>query len=208
MACAHAACVGFRSDRCSGCRLVVRFRSVAVSFGVGGRITAVVVVVAVGVVLRVHRRRRGAMVMTVSGRRHRRTEAVVVEAVGAGAVVVVDARRCRDDYPALGAWAVPVEVDGLEVFEGSEAVKLMVQFVVRHDGEGVPSVDAIQRDVNLDSLDATGIYSDIFFGVAVAVVRVEVEGDVTPIGVVADILHDGSYYQQDAHQDVLGFHSW
>ena len=159
----------------------------AVDLGVGGRITAVVVVVAVGVVSRVHRRRRGAR--AVAGRGHRRAEAVIVEAVGAGAVVVVDARRRRDDYPALGARTIPVEADGLEVFEGGEAVELVVQFVVGHDGEGVPSVDAIQRDVNLDSLDSTGVHSDVFFGVAVAVVRVEIEGDVTPIGVVADILH-------------------
>ena len=150
----------------------------------GGRITAVVVVVAVGVVMRIHRGQG-----TVAGRRHRRAEAVVVVAVDARAVVVADARRHRDDHPALAARTVPVEVDGLEVFEGGEAIELVAQLVVGHDGEGVPSVDAVQRDVDLDSLDATGIYSDVFLGVAVAVVRLEVEGDVTPIGVVADILH-------------------
>jgi hypothetical protein len=154
---------------------------------VGGRITAVVVMIAVGVVFRVHRRRRGAR--AVAGRRHRRAVAVVVVAVGAGTVVVADARRHRDDHPASSVRTVPVEVYRLEVFEGGEAVKFVVQLVVGHDGEGVSSVDAIQRDVDLDSLDATGIHSDVFLGVAVAVVRVEVEGDITPIGVVADILH-------------------
>ena len=143
---------------------------------------------AVGVVSRVHRRRRGGGTVA-RRRRHRRTVAVVVEAVVARAVVVADARRYRDDHPALIARTVPVEVNRLEVLEGGEAVELVVQLVVGHDGEGVPSVDAIQRDVNLDSLDATGIHSDVFLGVAVAVVRVEVEGDITPIGVVADILH-------------------
>ena len=144
-------------------------------------------VVAVGVVHRVHRGRRHAR--AVAGRRHRRAVAVVVVAVGARAVIVADARRHRDDYPALSARTVPEEVDGFEVFEGGEAVELVIQFVVGHDGEGVPSVDAIQRDVDLDSLDSTGIHSHVFLGVAVAVVRVEVEGDITPIGVVADILH-------------------
>ena len=125
----------------------------------------------------------------MAGRRHRRTVTVVVVAVGARTVVVVDARRQCDDHPALVARTVPEEADRLEVFEGGEAVELVIQLVVGHDGEGVPSVDAIQRDVDLDSLDATGIHSYIFLGVTVAVVRVEVEGDVTPIGVVADILH-------------------
>ena len=153
-----------------------------------GRIAAVAVVVAVGVVLRIHRGRRRHS-RAVTGRRHRRAIAIVVVAVGTRTVVVADARRHRDDHPALIARTVPEEVDRLEVFEGGEAVELVVQFVVGHDGEGVPSVDAIQRDVDLDSLDSTGIHSDVFLGVAVAVVRVEEEGDITPIGVVADILH-------------------
>ena len=122
-------------------------------------------------------------------RRHRRTITVVVEAIGARTVVVADARRYCDDHPALGARTIPVEGDGLEVFEGGEAVELVIQFIVGHDGEGEPSVDAVQWDVDFDSLDSTGIHSDVFLGVAVAVVRVEVEGDVTPISVVADILH-------------------
>lgn len=168
---------------------MVRCRGVGrtvVDLGVGGRITAVVVVVAVGVVHRIH---RGRHARTVAGRRHRRTEAVVVVAVGARTVVVADARRRRDDNPALGARTVPVEVEGLEVLEGGEAVELIAQLVVRHDGEDVASVDAVQRDIDGDSLDATGIYPYVFLGVSIAVVRFEEEGDVTPIGVVADILH-------------------
>ena len=154
----------------------------------GGRITAVAVVVAVGVVMRIHRGRH-ARTVSRRRRRHRRAIAVVVVAIGARTVVVADARRYGDDHPTLAARTVPVEGDGLEVFEGGEAVELVAQFVIGHDGEGEPSVDAIQRDVDLDSLDATGVHSDVFLGVAVAVVRVEVEGDITPIGVVADILH-------------------
>ena len=149
-----------------------------------GRITAVVVVIAVGVVMRIHRGKG-----TVARRRHRRTITVVVEAIGTRTVVVADTRRYCDDHPALGARPIPEEADGLEVFEGGEAVELVANLVVGHDGEGIPSVDAIQRDVDFDSLDSTGIHSDVFLGVAIAVVRVEVEGDVTPISVVADILH-------------------
>ena len=115
------------------------------------------------------------MARAVTGRRHRRTVAVIVEAVGAWTVVEGDARRRCDDHPALPARTVPVEADGFEVFEGGEAVELVVQLVVGHDGEGVPSVDAIQGDVDLDSLDSTGVHSDVLLGVAVAVVRVEVE---------------------------------
>ena len=150
----------------------------------GGRITAVAVVIAVSVVMRIHRGKG-----TVARRRHRRTKTVVVEAIGTRTVVVADTRRYCDDHPALGARPIPEEADGLEVFEGGEAVELVANLVVGHDGEGIPSVDAIQRDVDFDSLDSTGIHSDVFLGVAVAVVRVEVEGDVTPISVVADILH-------------------
>ena len=151
-----------------------------------GRIAAVVVVIAVGVMMWIHRRRHSR---TVARRRHRRAVTVIVEAVGARTVVEADARRYRDDHPAFGARTIPEEGDGLEVFEGGEAVELVVQLIVGHDGEGEPPVDAVQRDVDFDSLDSAGIDSDIFLGVAVAVVRIEVEGDVTPIGVVADILH-------------------
>ena len=143
--------------------------------------------VAVGVVFRIHRRRRSAR--TMARRRHRRTVAVVVVAVGTRTVVEADARRHRDDHPALSARPVPEEADGLEVFKGGEAVELVAQLVVRHDSESEPSVNAMQRDIDGDSLDSARIDSDVFFGVAVAVVRVEVEGDVTPIGVVANVLH-------------------
>ena len=126
---------------------------------------------------------------TVAGRRHRRAEAVVVVAVDARTVVVADARRHRDDYPALGARTIPVEVDGLEVLEGGEAVELIAQLVVRHDGESVSPIDKAKRDVHRDSLDAARTDFHVFFGVAVAVIRVEEERDTTPIGVVSDILH-------------------
>ena len=148
-----------------------------------GRIATIVVVIAVGVVHRIHRAR------FVARGRHRRTETIVVVAVAARTVVVGDARRHRNDHPVLGTRPVPVEVDGVEVLEGSEAVELITQFVVGHDGKGAPSVDTVERDAQRNSLDATRTYFHIFFGVVVAEIRVEVERDITPIGVVSDILH-------------------
>ena len=156
---------------------------------VGCRIAAVAVVVAIGVVVRIHRGRRRAVARAVAGRWHRRTVAVIVEAVVARAVVDRRARRHGDDHPALVARPVEVEADGLEVFEDGEAVEVVTQLVVGHDGEAMPSVDHVGRDFDGDSLDATRTHSDVFLGVAVAVVGIEVERDVTPIGVVADVLH-------------------
>ena len=153
------------------------------------RVAAVAVVVAVGVVVRVHRGRRRAVARAVAGRRHRRAIAVIVEAVVAGAVVDCRARRHVDDHPALFARPVEVEADRLEIFEDGEAVEVVTQFVVGHDGERMPSVDHVGRDFDGDSLDATRTNLDVFLGVAVAVVRIEIEVDITPIGVVADVLH-------------------
>ena len=166
-------------------------RRVAIpSVVVGCRITAVVVVIAVGVVHRVHRRRRSVVVtVAVTTVVVTRTEAVIVEAEGAGARVVVHQGRHGDDDPAVGARSVPAEGDGLEVFECGETVELIAQLVVRHDGEDRLPVEATERDVDGNSIDAAGIYFDVFLGVAVSVVGVEVEMDVTPIGVVANVLH-------------------
>lgn len=148
-----------------------------------GRIDTVVVVICVGVVHRIHRAE------FVAGGRHRRTETVVIVAIAAGTVVVTDARRHRNDYPVVGTRPVPVEADGVEVLEGGEAVELIAQLVVRHDGESVSPIDKAKRDVHRDSLDAARTDFHVFFGVAVAVIRVEEERDTTPIGVVSDILH-------------------
>ena len=45
------------------------------------------------------------------------------------------------------------------------------------------------RNLDGDSLDATGAHFHVFLGVVVAVVGVKVDVDVTPIGVVANVLH-------------------
>jgi hypothetical protein len=148
-----------------------------------GGIASVLVVEAVGVVFRVHGRHG------VTGRRHRRTEAVVVEAVVAGAAVVGRTGRHRDHDVVVVARTVPVVFERLEVFEGGEAVELTIHLVVRHDRVDPAGVGAIGGNLNFDSLDTTGIYSHVFPCVVVAVVGVKVEIYVTPIGVVSDVFH-------------------
>ena len=120
---------------------------------------------------------------------HRRTIAIVVVAVAARAVVVARTRSDVNHHPRFGARPVPVEADRLEVLEGGKAVEVAAHFVVRHDGEGTVQVNVVDRDVDGDSLDATWTNLDILLGVVVAVVRIKVDEDVTPIGVVSDILH-------------------
>ena len=154
----------------------------AVAVVVVGWIAAVVVVVAIGVVLRVHR------VMCVTPGRHRRAETVVV-AVGARTVVVAQAGGYVDDHPAFVARPVPIEGDGVEVFEGGEAVKLVAQFVVGHDGEGVTSADAVGRDVDGNPLDAAGIYFHPFVGIIVAGIGIEVDVYAAFVGIVANVFN-------------------
>jgi hypothetical protein len=165
---------------------VVGLRAVAVVVVVG-RI-AVVLVVAVGVVLGIHRGRRCA-VAVAGRRRHRRTISIVVVAVGTWTGVVVHARTYFNDHPALVARTIPVEGERLEVFEGGEAVERVAHFVVGHDGEGVALADAVGRDVDGDSLDATGAHLDPLIGVVVAFVGVEVDVNAASVGVVANVFN-------------------
>lgn len=120
---------------------------------------------------------------------HRRTEAVIVVAVATRTVVVARTRSDMDHHPRFGARPVPVEADRFEVLEGGKAVEVAAHFVVRHDGEGTVQVNVVDRDVDDDSLDATWTNLDILLGVVVAVVGVKVDEDVTPIGVVSNVLH-------------------
>ena len=120
---------------------------------------------------------------------HRRTVAVVVVAVAARTVVVAWTRYDVNHHPRFGTRPVPVEADRLKVLESGEAVELATHFIVRYDGERTVQVDAVGRDVNRDSLDATRTNLDVLLGVVVAIVGVKEDVDVTPIGVVSDILH-------------------
>jgi hypothetical protein len=148
-----------------------------------GGVATVAVVVAVGVVMRIHRGH------VVAGRRHRRTEAVVVVAVVAGATVVARARRHVDHDVVVRARAIPPVFERLEVFEGGEAVELTVQLVVGHDGVDPTRVGAIGRNLYFDSLNAAGVHFHVLPCVVVAVVGVKVEIYITPIGVVSNVLH-------------------
>ena len=146
------------------------------------RIAAVVVMIAVGVVHRVHRTR------LVAYGWHRWTESVVVVAVVARTVIVTRARPNVDDYPVLIAWSLPEEGDGLEVFEGSETVEFISHLIVGHDGEGVTLADAVCRNLDGNPLDVAWTYLHPFLSVAVAFVRVEIEAYITSVGVISDIL--------------------
>ena len=143
--------------------------------------------IAVGVVHRVHRGRRHSGAVT--GRRHRRTEAVVVEAIVAGAAVVAHPWAYIDDHPRLGARTIPVEGQWLKVLESGEGVEFATHFGVGHDGVGEGRVRSVGRNLDGNSLDAPGADLYILLGVGVAVVGVKVDVYVTPIGVVADVLH-------------------
>ena len=102
-----------------------------------GRVATVIVVIAVGVVVRIHRRHVVRVTRAMAWRRrHRWTIAVVVEAEVAWTGVVADARSHRDHHPWLVAIAVPAETHWLEVFESGEAVEFVTQFVVWHHRVG------------------------------------------------------------------------
>jgi hypothetical protein len=98
-----------------------------------GRIATVIVVIAVSVVVRIHRRHVVRVTWAMTWRWwHRRTIAIVVEAEVARTVVVADAWSNLDHYPRLVAIAAPAEANRLEVLESGEAVEFTSQFVVRH----------------------------------------------------------------------------
>ena len=95
-----------------------------------GRIAAIGVVIAIGVVVWIHRRH--VVRMTWSRRRHRGTIAIIVVAVFARTVIVARTRSDMDDHPRLIAIAVPAEAYRLEVLKHREAVKLVTYFVIWH----------------------------------------------------------------------------
>ena len=129
------------------------------------------------------------MVSTGRRRRHHRTIAVIVVAVGAGTVVVTNTRTDVDDHPRLVAIAIPAETHRLEVFESGEAVELIVQFVVRHHRVQHRGVGTIGRDANRNPSDATRAHFHVLIGIAITIVRIEVDIEITAIGVISDILN-------------------
>jgi hypothetical protein len=155
-----------------------------------GRIAAVVVVIVIGVVVRIHRR-HVVRVWTMARRRwwHHRAIAVVVVAVVARTVIVTRARTDVDDHPRLVAIAMPAEAHWLEVLKRGEAVELVTQFVVRHHRVSPGRIGTVSGDADGDSLDSTGADPHILPSIAIAVVGIEVEVDVTSVCVVSNILN-------------------
>ena len=133
-----------------------------------GRITAVGVVVMIGVVVRIQRMHVVEVSQRIATWRRRsdRIVTVVVEAVRIRAVVVARTRSDTEDHPRLVAIAVPAEAHRLEVLEGGEAVEL------RH----------------CDSLDSTGADSHVLSAVVAPIVRIEVDEEVSPISIVSNVL--------------------
>ena len=121
-----------------------------------GRVATIVVVMGIGVVMRIH----DDVVWTAGTpttrrrRRQHRTIAVVVVAVFTGTVIVARTRSDVDDHPRLVVITIPAEADRLEVFEGGEAVELIIQFVVGHHRVEHGGVGAVGRDGDRHPSDA------------------------------------------------------
>ena len=134
-------------------RVVTRGGTVGVEVG---RVATIVVVMGVGVVMRIHGRHvRSARAPTTRRRRRQhRTIAVGVVAVFTGTVIVARTRSDVDDHPRLVVITIPAEADRLEVFEGGEAVELIIQFVVGHHRVEHGGVGAVGRNGDRHPSDA------------------------------------------------------
>ena len=156
-----------------------------------GRIAAVLVVVVVGVVVRIHRRSAFEVSRRIATRRRRsdRIVTVIVEAVGVRTIVVARTRRHTVDHPRLVVRTIPAEADRLEVFESGEAVESTVQFVVRHHRIDPGGIRTVGRNGDRNPSDTTRAYSHVFRAVAVAIVGIQVDIEIATIGVISDILN-------------------
>ena len=156
-----------------------------------GRIAAVAVVIAVCVVVWIHRRHVvwSVWVTARRRRRHHRTIAVVVVAVVTRTLVVADTGTYPDDHPRFVVTTIPVEAYRLKVLERGEAVKLTVQLVVRHHRVNPVWIHAIGRNAYGDSLDPTGRHPHALPGVVTAIVGIKIDVQVTSVGIISDILN-------------------
>ena len=156
-----------------------------------GGIATVAVVITVGVVVRIHRRSAVEVSRRIATRRrrHDRIVTVIVEAVRVRAVVVARTRRYAVDHPRFSARTVPAEAHRLEVFKSGEAVELIIQFVVRHHRVNPGGIRTVGRNGDRNPSDTTWAYSHVLRAIAVAVVGIEVDIEITTIGIVSDILN-------------------
>ncbi len=155
-----------------------------------GRITAVGMVVMIGVVVRIQRMHVVEVSQRIATWRRRsdRIVTVVVEAVRVRAVVIARTRSDTEDHPRLVAIAVPAEAHRLEVLEGGEAVELASQFIVRHHRIDPGRIRTVGGDRHCDSLDSTGADSHVLSAVVAPIVRIEVDEEVSPISIVSNVL--------------------
>lgn len=155
-----------------------------------GGITSVVVMVRISVVHRIERVHSVEVARRITTRRRRQDwiVAVVVVTVGMRAVVVARTRTHVDHHPGLIAVTVPAEADWFEVFKDSEAEEVFVHLIVGHHCVNPRGVQAIGRDVDGDSSDSTGIDSHIFSGVVVTIVRIQIDINVSSVGIVSNVL--------------------
>lgn len=155
-----------------------------------GRITAVGVVVMIGVVVRIQRMHVVEVSWRIATWRRRsdRIVAVVVEAVRVGAVVVARTRSDVDDHPGLVAVTVPAEADRSEVFEGGEAEKLAVQFVVRHHRIDPGGIRTVGGDRHCDSPDSAGADSHVLSAVVASIIRIEVDEEISSVSIISNVL--------------------
>ena len=160
-------------------------------WSVVGWITAVQVVVMIGVVMRIHWRSAVEVTRRIATRRrrHNRIVAVIVEAIRRGAIVVARTRSHAVNHPRLVVRSVPAEADRLKVLKSGEAVELIIQFVVRHHRIDPRWIRTIGRNRDGDSSDAPRAHSHVLIGIAITVVRIEVDVEITTISVVSDILY-------------------
>ena len=156
-----------------------------------GRIAAASVVVMVGVVVRIQRRSAIEVSWRIATRRRGqdRIVTVIVEAVGVWTIVVTRTRRHSVNHPRLVTRSVPAEPHWLEVFESSEAIELIVQFIVRHHRIHPGGIGTIGRNGNRNPSDATRAHSHVLRAVTVAIVGIEVDIEIATISVVSDILN-------------------
>ncbi len=104
-------------------------------------------------------------------------------------MVVAGSWSHMNDYPRLVVIAIPAETHWFKVLESGEAVKLVAKFVVRHHRVGPGRIRTVSRDAHRNPLDATRAYSHIFSGIAMTVIRIEINVEIATIGVVSDILN-------------------